>query len=129
MKTAVLIMKRVSLAQGLMEKAASSSDLRLVYETDYTRAEQMIRRHDAYAVLLEITESNACSSSYCLNLCAWLRTAVPQCKLLLMCPETNEDAVRTVIQAKRNGRIDDFVFYDASMKYLLTLLRAAAPKP
>ena len=124
MKTAVLVMKRASLAQGLMKKIASDADIQLFYEADYANADVAIRSHLAHAALLEITENDECDADYCLGLCGWLREVTPECRLLLMCPESNEKAVRKVISAKREHLIDDFVFYDVSMDYLITNLRA-----
>ena len=123
-KTAVLIMQRASLAQGLMEKISADSDLQLIYVEDYACADVAIRSHLASVALLEVTESGERDVDYCLGLCGWLREVTPSCRLLLMCPESSEEAVRKAIQAKREHHIDDFVFYDVSMDYLLTSLRA-----
>ena len=48
----------------------------------------------------------------------------PQCRLMLMCPEGQTEAVRRVIEAKRKGEIDDFVFYDVSLDYLAASLQS-----
>ena len=123
-KTAVLVMKRASLAQGLMKKLIADHELQLFYEPDYANADLAIRGHLADAALLEIAESGECDADYCLDLCGWLREVTPTCRLLIMCPETNSQAVQKVIRAKREHLIDDFVFYDVSMDYIVTNLRA-----
>ncbi len=123
-RTAVLIMRRASLAQGLMTKLAADPELQLIYEPDYANADVAIRSRMAQAALLEVSEGDECDVDYCLGLCGWLREVTPQCKLTLMCPENNEEAVAKVIKAKREHLIDDFVFYDVSMDYLVTILRA-----
>ena len=120
----VLIMKRASLAQGLMRWMEPVDGLRLVHETDYARAGETVRARQAQAALLEVAESGECDAEYCLALCRELRAASPLCRLMLMCPENDENAVEKAVLAKREGRIDDFVFYDASMEYLATSLRA-----
>ena len=124
MKTAVLVMKRASLAQGLMKKLRADFELQLFYEPDYASADLAVHRHRADAALLEITESDVCDADYCLGLCGWLREVTPWCRLLIMCPETDSEAVHKVIKARRKHLIDDFVFYDASMDYIVTVLRA-----
>ena len=42
---------------------------------------------------------------------------------MLMCPEEQQETVRRAIQAKQQGEIDDFVFYDVSMDYLTASLQ------
>ena len=61
---------------------------------------------------------------FCLALCAWLRQVTPGCRLMLMCPENQAEAVRRAIEAKRRGQIDDFVFYDVSLDYLAASLQS-----
>ena len=124
MKNIVLVMKRASLAQGLMTRMASREDVRLYYEPDYTGACAAVRDHHAQVALLEVTEGGCCGADYCLGLCAWMRETVPACRLLLMCPERDPAAVQKMIGAKRNGLIDDFVFYETSLEYLETNLRS-----
>ena len=124
MKIVVLLMKRASLAQGLIYKSALYDDLQLIHEPDYAKACQIILECQAQAALLEITEGEQCSPTYCLRMCSLLRQTVPQCRLMLMCPEQNPGAVEDSIRAKRQGLIDNFVFYDVSMDYLLASLRS-----
>ena len=61
---------------------------------------------------------------FCLALCAWLRQVTPGCRLMLMCPENQAEAVHRAIEAKRRGQIDDFVFYDVSLDYLAASLQS-----
>ena len=78
----------------------------------------------AAGALLEVSEDGAHDIDFCLALCAWLREVTPQCRLMLMCPEGQTQAVRRVIEAKRKGEIDDFVFYDVSLDYLAASLQS-----
>ena len=124
MKNVLLIMTRASLAQGLLRKGAEVSDMELFYERNYEKSIDSVKARSAETVLLEISESGAQDTAYCLSLCESMKREVPFCRILLMCPESDPDSVRKTIGAKRSGRIDDFVFYDASMDYLITVLRA-----
>ena len=117
-------MQRASLAQGLMRKLQEDVSMQLYYEPDYVNADAAIRGHMAQGALLEIAEDGLYDADYCLALCSWLRQATPDCKLILMCPESNQAAAKGVVAAKRNGQIDDFVFYDVSLDYLASCLRA-----
>lgn len=124
LKTVLLIMRRASLAQGLMAKARDDPDLRLCYEPDYDHVDAAIRSHQAAGVLLEVAEDGAQDIDFCLALCAWLREVTPRCRLMLMCPEGQVEAVHRAIEAKRKGEIDDFVFYDVSLDYLAASLQS-----
>lgn len=87
LKTVLLIMRRASLAQGLMAKVRDAPGLQLCYEPDYANADVAIRSHLATGALLEVAEDGAQDIGYCLALCAWLREVTPHCRLMLMCPE------------------------------------------
>ena len=123
LKTVLLIMRRASLAQGLMAKVRDAPGLQLCYEPNYANADVAIRSHMAAGALLEVAEDGAQDIGFCLALCAWLRKVTPHCRLMLMCPEGQAESVRRAIEAKRKGEIDDFVFYDASLDYLAASLQ------
>ena len=124
LKTVLLIMRRASLAQGLMAKVRDTPGLQLCYEPDYDRADAAIRSHLATGALLEVAEDGAQDIDFCLALCARLRETAPRCRLMLMCPEGQTEAVHRAIEAKRKGEIDDFVFYDVSLDYLAASLQS-----
>ena len=124
LKTVLLIMRRASLAQGLMAKVQDAPGLQLCYEPDYANADVAIRSHLATGALLEVAEDGAQDIDFCLALCAWLREVTPHCRLMLMCPEGQAETVHRAIEAKRKGEIDDFVFYDVSLDYLAASLQA-----
>ena len=124
LKTVLLIMRRASLAQGLMAKVQDAPGLQLCYEPDYANADVAIRSHLATGALLEVAEDGAQDIDFCLALCAWLREVTPHCRLMLMCPERQTEAVQRAIEAKRKGEIDDFVFYDVSLDYLAASLQS-----
>ena len=105
----LLIMRRASLAQGLMAKVRDAPGIHLCYEPDYANADVAIRSHLASGALLEVSEDGDHGIDFCLALCAWLREVTPHCRLMLMCPEGQPEAVSRAIEAKRRGEIDDFV--------------------
>lgn len=55
------------------------------------------------------------------------RKDAPKCMLLLMCPEQDENSITRVVEAKRKKRIDDFVFYDVTIEYLISKLMSMYP--
>lgn len=124
LKTVILIMQRASLAQGLIAKVRNAPGIQLCYEPDYANADVAIRTHLAAGALIEVTENEVHDINFCLALCAWLREVTPHCRLMLMCPEGQTEAVHRAIEAKRKGEIDDFVFYDVSLDYLSASLQS-----
>ena len=52
LKTVLLIMRRASLAQGLMAKVRDAPGIQLCYEPDYANADVAIRAHLAAGALL-----------------------------------------------------------------------------
>lgn len=117
-------MQRASLAQGLMTKARHVHGIRFYYESDYTKSDVAIRNHLATGALLEVSENGVYDIEFCLMLCVWLRQVTLNCRLMLMCPEAQTEVVYRAIEAKRKGEIDDFVFYDASLDYLISCLQS-----
>ena len=57
------------------------------------------------------------------SLCRKIRQQLPCCKALLLVPDTRSYRELSV-QARKKNLIDDFIFYDNSMNYLLAKLAA-----
>ena len=123
MQTIILAMLRRAVAQGLITRISDSpGNVRTVYESDYAKAMGAVGVFDADTVIIEVAEFGEYGAGYCLALCDRIRGEAPGCRLILLCPEQNELCVSTVGEAKRNGRIDDFLFYGASLDYLISKL-------
>lgn len=122
MQTIVLIMRRRPVVQALMAKMQTDQSVHLIFEADYAHADVTIRSHGASIALIEVAEMGEYDVSHCLALCTWLRKETPQCKLLLMCPEQDKGGVAQAIAAKHDSQIDDFVFYDSTIDYLMSKL-------
>ena len=118
----VLIMHRKAIAQELMAKLKGNKDISLIYEPDYSKANAAIRNNKAKVALIEVAESGPYDMEYCLALCEGLRTQFPECKLLLMFPEQDRRNIKKVVDAKSKKLIDDFVFYDVTIDYLISKL-------
>ena len=124
-QTIVFAMLRRSVAQGLIAKINDATDsIRAIYESDYDKAVSAASASSADAVVIEITEFGGYDTDYCLELCDHIKIETPGCRLLLICPEQNEESVSTVGEAKLSGRIDDFLFYSSTTDYLLSKLLA-----
>lgn len=122
MQSVLLVMKRRAVAQGVMLKLHGDPELNLTYEPDYARADTSVCAGGAQVALIEVAESGEPGIADCLRLCGRIRRSTPRCKLLLMCPEQDKASVGRAVRAKREGEIDDFIFYDASIDYLASKL-------
>lgn len=115
-------MHRRAIAESLLLKFRGSQDICLIYEPNHNIANIIIHNYDAKAALIEATESGPYGMNYCLALCKKIRKQTPGCKLILMCSEQDEENVRQVVNAKGKKLIDDFVFYDVTIDYLVSKL-------
>lgn len=124
MPNLLLVVHRRAIVQDLIDKLQKNSGISLVYEANFSHAETAAVLHDAEVVLIEVAESGMHNLDYCLKLCQEIRGLVPECKLIIMCSEQDEESVKRVIKAKWEGKIDDFVFYDVTMDYLISKLKS-----
>jgi hypothetical protein len=115
-------MWRKPVAEKLKSKLRGMLDTPVICEYDYTKIEDNVRVAGADVILIEITETGKFDFDYCLKLCARLRAH--NRKLLLLCPEQDESCVSAVIKAERQGLIDDFIFYGASIDYVASKILA-----
>ena len=60
-----------------------------------------------------------------LRLCAQMRAAVPACRLILLLSQGDAVGREIAMESKRGGSIDDFVFQDTSVEYLLAKIVAS----
>lgn len=121
MQTILLMMRRRPIAQDFMEKFKDHPDVHIAYEPNYETADA-VHSQDGGVALIEVGETGGYDAAFCLALCKRLREKAPAYKLILLCPEQDEASVSQAVSAKRDGRIDDFVFYDASLAYLTSKL-------
>ncbi len=59
-----------------------------------------------------------------LLLCEELRHVLPECLVFLLTPQSDKALCDLAIEGRKRRLIDDFVFYDSSLDYLLVKLRA-----
>lgn len=127
MQTIVLVMRHKPIAQSLVGRLQDNPDAQIIHASDYDNSEAIIFNSKANVVLIEAAESGDYGIAYCLELCERLRKDAPKCMLLLMCPEQDENSITRVVEAKRKKRIDDFVFYDVTIEYLISKLMSMYP--
>jgi len=72
--------------------------------------------------IIDVVEGSTTGSESTVSFCENLRKAVPDCRLLLLISQDDKEACRVAVNSTKKEVIDDFVFYDASLGYLLTKL-------
>ena len=123
-KTIILAMLRLPVAQGLAHKLRKDSGANVIIESEYSKVISLAQDNSADSVLIEVSESGKYDAEFCLELCNGLRGSAPDCRRVIMCPETDELCVFEAVEALRDGMIDDFLFYDGSIDYLASKLLA-----
>ena len=121
MESIVLIMRRKPVATALRQRIQDNArDLDLVISCvyEYDQAPDLVRQDEGTAALIEVAEYGMFNLSYCLKLCAVLRETTSRCRILLLCPEEEEDIVAAALKAKQDQLIDDYIFYDATLDYM-----------
>ncbi len=118
------MLRRRSLGEGLAHIFEKAGIGRPGMETQYENLLASVKSRAPKAILLEVPESGTPDIHDCLKLADEIKEASPSCKILLMCSELDEVAVKHAILARKEARVDDFVFYDTSVEYLKASLSA-----
>jgi hypothetical protein len=122
-------MNRKMLSDALIAKAVSDARFKMTATRDYTNAALTAIVVAPEIAIVEIPESGSWSSAEkCLAICDGIRKRIHDCKQVILCNEEDTDSCNAAIQAKQEGRIDDFLFYDNSLHYLFSKLEALTPK-
>lgn len=124
MQKILLNFQRKILAQSLIE--VMKNDGRFEFYPEYVSENIPIavQKYGVDIALIEIPETGENPAENCLKLCCDIRKGSPRCKLFLICPENNEFGKKIIVQAKQQGQIEDFVFYDSSLDYLIHKLES-----
>ena len=127
MKTIGFITTRRVLGQSLVKVIQTRPELELaphlLLNMEQAALDAEVLKVDV-AVIDQI-DSTAERMVAALKLCAQMRCSVPTCRLILLLPQEDVMGREMAIEAKRGGSIDDFVFQDTSVEYLLAKLVAS----
>lgn len=74
--------------------------------------------------LIDVIDRKDKNQDETLFFCKSLNDKLPDCQILLLISQDDLESRKMVTKLKRNDIIDDFVFYDSSLKYLLAKLSA-----
>ena len=122
-------MKRKMLSDALIDRAAGDARFELVAAQNYTTAALTAESCSPEITVVEIPESGLWrSAEKCLAICDGIRRLLPNCRQVILCNEEDTDSYNATIQAKQEDRIDDFLFYDSSVRYFFSKLEALLVK-
>lgn len=122
MKKVLLVMCRKVLSDALTRSARDDGRFDFHSENNYSSALLTAELLAPDITVLEIPESGEWTPERCLAICRTIGKSLPGCAVMLLCPEGNPAAVEATIAARREGIIDDFIYYDSSVKYLMSKL-------
>ena len=78
-----------------------------------------------YALLMEVTDYTPCLLEERLKIRNEVKKINPQCKIVLIVDEnTEKELARRVLQAKKDGLIDNFLYGSVSATYLTAVVDA-----
>jgi DNA-binding NarL/FixJ family response regulator len=124
MKKVALITKNKILAQSLDAAMKAMPDLEfefiLLLNTQQALFDAEIFEIDV--ALIDMIESGTKETP--LSFCKGLNKMLPNCHILLLLSQDDHVRRRIATEAKKKKIVDDFVFYDASLKYLFAKLAA-----
>ncbi len=124
-KRVLLIMRRKILSDALVKQAKSNARFELCCEQNYSLAVLTAEASMPDVAVVEVPESGIWKEpEKCLRVCDVIRKQVPGCKQVLLCSENDETSCKALVQAKRDNRIDDFLYYETSVSYLFSKLES-----
>lgn len=126
MKNIGLITKNKVLAQSLATQIKNNPHLQfepfLLHDPGQALLDAEVLKIDLAVV--ELIAGTRKDNGAVLSLCENLRQTVPGCRLLLFVTQDDKASRKVAIKAMKRKIVDDFVFYDESLQYLLAKLGA-----
>lgn len=124
MKTVLFISSNKVLGQGLSAAIQAKPELDFLWaaQLHYPQAVVGVDIFHADVVILDIVDQEDMGQS--VKICQSIRQERQDIKILLLVRPEQSTVYSQVVETKNAGLIDDFVFYDSSLNYLLAKLEA-----
>ena len=120
--TVLLVLCRRVISDLLIEAIEKRPDMKAIGIYNFSEARSAAATYTPQIALVEIPERNGEPALDALDVCLDISESSPGCKIVLLCPEQDKKSVEVCIEAKKHKRIDDFLFYDSSVDYLVSKL-------
>ena len=124
MKKVLFISSNKMLGQGMSAAFQSKPEQEFLWaaQLHYSQAIVGVNIFHADVVILDIVDRKDMGQS--VKICKSIRQERQDIKILLLVRPEQSTVCSQVVEAKNVGLIDDFVFYDGSLNYLLAKLEA-----
>lgn len=126
MKKIALITRNKILAESLAISIEAMADLNFEFFL-FLNFQQALLDAEIFEIdiaLIDVMCNDIKEKESSLSLCKKLNQSLANCHILLLVSQEDMINRKMAAEAKEEGVIDDFVFYDASLKYLLAKLAA-----
>ena len=123
----MLLLCRRVIADLLIESIEKNGNVDALGIYDYDSAVNFAAACCPDIALVEIPEKHGTPALDTLDICQSIKGTSPGCKIVLLCPEQDSDSVTMCVEAKKQGKVEDFLFYDSGVNYLVSKLEALYP--
>lgn len=123
-KTVLLVLCRRVIADLLIETIEKRPQMKAHGIYEFKDARAAAATYKPQIALVEIPEAPGDPALKAFDVCKVIKEASPDCKIVMLCPEADKKSVTICVQAKKLGEIEAFLFYEASVEYLVSQLEA-----
>ena len=126
-KDVMLVLCRKVISGLLIEAIQKRIEMAAFGVYEFNKAKNMALVRQPKIALVEIPERHGTPSQDALDVCEEIKEVSPGCKVMLICPENDEGSVKACLDAVKKGKVNDFLFYDSSVDYLIAKLESLLP--
>ena len=124
----MLVLCRKIIAKLFIEHIKSKTQMEVIGVYEWNKVRNVVLVHHPTIALVEIPERHGEPAQEALDVCADIKKTCPECQIIMMCLEQDKKSIDVCVDAKRNGKIEDYIFYDTTPEYLTSKLEALLPK-
>ena len=143
-KTVILALCRKLISNLIKETIEKRPGMEVIVGDGYEYVDVIAETHKPCLAVVEIperkatseqgdkaqsTEAQATKTLDIIKICDEIRDGSPGCKIILICPEKDTESVNECVEAKQQGHIDEFLFFDATTDYLISKIEALIVEP
>ena len=126
MKKIGFISSNKVLVQSLFEAIKSRPELKFetfqLFKLNQVVIDAQVLEIDV--AIIDIIDGTSSETASLLVSCRQMRSAVPDCHILFLLSQEDQEGKNVAISAVKEGMVDDFVFYDTSLQYLFAKMSA-----
>ena len=123
----MLLLCRRVIADLLINSIERNGDVEAFGVYDFKNAVHSAAVRKPDIALVEIPEKNGDPALETLIVCSGIKNICPACKIVLLCPEQDKISVNECVKAKKQGKVEDYLFYDSGVDYLVSKLESLYP--